>query len=505
MSTPPNLLTDQPPTTVDIGKIAQQELDPTAAAFLAALGIAKSGLIEKFFGVRAASMVDSATTIAAILTGNWDKLMTIVGSLFLAAQGEQNKSFYDLAAAVFTDLTGTKLDAETLKQSTFGSGRIAGMETFGGDLYNELAKEFAPASGDLEAGDDAPAKTFLGFLMNFAIRQGNITAMCEAMPKELGFLSGFRDYGEQMAKSLGLGRMARRALQPLIQTLVADPLLYKLQEQYRPKRIGATPAIKKFFRDPTFEQQMRKELAQEGYTDARIDDLITELRPLLSERQMVEYVFRFGDVSSSVGGIATSGLAQKLAQRGYSDTDVQQLIASTRPILDKAEIVLLFANGVMDQPTALLNLSKLGYDDATAQLVLQAHSFQHHRAHLLGLGELKKAFHNNVVDLLELKAHLTTQGFSADDIQIITLDLLQPPSGKVRQLSLAEIKAGFKAGVLTESQAAEHLKTLGYSDADIAVILASLPAKAAPATAATPATTATATTAGVQGAPRAAE
>src|SRR5271157_4781422 len=51
-----------------------------------------------------------------------------------------------------------------------------------------------------------------------------------------------------MAKNLGLGRMARRALQPLIQILVADPLMYKLQEDYRPKRIGAMPAIKKYFR-----------------------------------------------------------------------------------------------------------------------------------------------------------------------------------------------------------------------------------------------------------------
>src|SRR5579864_7632802 len=122
MSTPGNPLLDQPPTTVDIGKIAQQELDPSAAAFLAALGVVKSGLIEHFFGVRAAAMVDSATTIATILSGNWDKIMASVGGVFLKAQGEQNSSFYNLAAAVVQDLTGVPVDAEKLKQSTFGSG-----------------------------------------------------------------------------------------------------------------------------------------------------------------------------------------------------------------------------------------------------------------------------------------------------------------------------------------------------------------------------------------------
>src|SRR5260221_8153665 len=118
MSMSGNPLLDQPPDNVSVKDIASQEIDPTAAAFLAALGIVKSGVIEKFFGVRAAAMVDSATTITAILTGNWDKMMAMVGGLFLAAQGEKNSGFYDLAAAVVEDLTGTKVDAAALKNST---------------------------------------------------------------------------------------------------------------------------------------------------------------------------------------------------------------------------------------------------------------------------------------------------------------------------------------------------------------------------------------------------
>lgn len=475
-----------PPTTVTITDVTEHDIDPTAAAFLAALGIVKSGVIEKFFGVRAAAMVDSATTITAILTGNWDKMMAMVGGLFLAAQGEKNSGFYDLAAAVVEDLTGSKVDAAALKQSTFGSGRLAGMETLGGDIFDLLQKEFAPASGNLEEGDDAAAKTFLGFLMNFCIRQGNVAAMCEAMPKELGFLSGFRDYGEQMAKNLGLGRLARQALKPLMQILVADPLTYKLQEQYRPKRIGATPAIKKFFRDSSFEDQMRKELAQEGFSDDRIDDLIADLRPLLAERQLIEAIFRFGDQTATVGSNTSLGFRDLLKQRGYQDGDIDTLIKVSRPPLEKAEITLLFEHGTMDQVTAITYLNRLGYDDDTAQLVLRAHAPNHQTTRRLGLGELKKAFHNAVIDLLELKAHLSAQGYSDDDIQIITLDLLQPTHGKVRQLSLAEVKAGFKAGVLTEAQADEHLRTLGYSNDDIAVILKTFSPPAKPTTPATP-------------------
>src|SRR5208337_4385497 len=272
-----------------------------------------------------------------------------------AAQGEKNSSFYDLAAAVVKDLTGTDVDAEALKQSTFGSGRLAG----------------------IEAGDTAPAEKFLGFLMNFAIRQGNVETILSLIPEEYRFLDGIRTYGELMAKNLGLGRMARRALQPLIQIRVADPLMYKLQEDYRPKRIGAMPAIKKYFRDATFEQQMRKELAQEGYTDARIDDLITDYRPLLSERHLVESLFRFGNATVSVGATTTASITDLLAQRGYSAADIDRLIQVSRPFLDKQEIATLFTNGIMDHQTASTYMGMLGYDDTTAELVLRAHSLQH--------------------------------------------------------------------------------------------------------------------------------
>jgi len=189
---------------------------------------------------------------------------------------------------------------------------------------------------------------------------------------------------------------------------------------------------------------MRKELAQEGFTDARIDDLITDLRPELSERQLIEYLFRFGDVTSTIGGGTTLTIRQRLAQRGFSAEDVEKQIQLQRPTLKESEIALLFNGGTIDHETALIYLNKLGYNDDTAQLALRAHSLQHAHVRRLGLSELKKAFHDAVIDLLELKAHLTADGYSDDDIQIITLDLLQPTHGKVRQLSLAEIKADSK-------------------------------------------------------------
>jgi hypothetical protein len=487
MSDTGNPLQSVPPTDVKVTDVVDHEVDPRKRAQLEALGRKDAGDHNAHWAARAAHITDGAGTAISLLTGLVDSVLTQIVKLLTAAQGEKNSSFYDLAAAALHDLTGVEVDAEALKNTTFNSGRLAGMEKFGGDLYDLLESEFKPESGNLEEGSSDAAKTFLGFLMNFAIRQGNIETILSMIPEEYRLADGARAYGELMAKNLGLGRMARRALQPLIQILVADPLMYKLQEQYRPKRLGPSPAIKKFFRDPNFEQQMRKELAQEGYTDARINDLIDELRPLLSPRELIEHAFRSGTAEVGSGVPGSSEIADQLSQRGYGANDIVRLVGISRPVLDKNEIGVLFTNGVIEHEIASGYLSKLGFDSETGELVLRAHSLTHQHARRLGLAELKRAFHDSVIDLLELKAHLSADGYSDDDIQIVTLDLLQPATGKVRQLSLAEVRAGFKTGVLTEKQASEHLKTLGYSDADIAVIVKTLPGPKAPATAGTPA------------------
>ena len=469
---------DEPPVTVTVSDVTEAEVNFREQAKQQALGQSDAGVYNSLWAARAAHISDAPAAVISIITGFVDVILAEVVKLLTAAQGEKNSSFYDLAAAALHDLTGVEIDAAALKNSSFGSGRLAGMEKFGGDLYDILEQEFKPTSGDLEVGDTSPAKKFLGFLMNFAIRQGNIETILSMIPEEYRIVDGAREYGELMAKNLGLGRMARRALQPLIQILVADPLMYQLQQTYRPKRIGAGEAIKDYFRGAIELADLQRELAQEGYSDTRQTRLMDAARPLVGERELIRIMFR--------RGLTQADLTPELSKRGFTDNAISNMIEAERPFLEKNEIAVLYTNGVITHELASTYMGKLGFDNDTAELVLQAHSLQHQHAHRLGLAELKKAFHNNVIDLLELKAHLSGQGYSDDDIQIVTLDLLAPATGKVRQLSLAEIKAGFKAGVLTAQQAHDHLKALGYSDADVAVIIATLPVPKPPATPAAP-------------------
>lgn len=481
-----------PPTTVVVSDVTDHELDNVLVGTATGAGMILSGLIEHFFGVNAAAIVDGTAVVTAIQTGAWDKIMTVAGRFFKTAQGEQNSTFYDLCAAILTDLTGVEIDPVPLKQSAFGSGRVAGMEKFGSDLYDMLAKEFAPQSGDLEAPSDAPAKIFLGFLMNFAIRQGNVSAMCEALPSQFKFLEGFRDYGELMAKNLGLGRLARRALTPLIQTLVAEPLQNKLNADYRPKRMAKEQAIKAYFRGEMQLPQLRKELAEEGYSETRQDLMIYDARPLVSDRDVIRLYFQ--------GRLNETDRDKYLTARGYDANSIFLMVEATRPQLTVADILELHLFGAMQDSDATDALSKLGYDATTAAQIVQASTLRHDPSkrtqplHIRTrtINQLRKEFLDGVINLGEWNTAVTQMGYSQDDISALQLDLLLDQQGRratratraVPSLTWAQLKAAFKSGVVDLEEVKVHLTHRGYSADDIAVLVKEL--SPPPASTATP-------------------
>jgi hypothetical protein len=488
MSSNGNPLLPAPPTTVVVADLVNTEVDPRQKAKLESLGRNDAGEANSFWASLWASVQSGVGVVATEFANDLDIVLAFVGKFFLLGQGEKNSAFYDLAGTILEDLTGVPVDKAALKASTFGSGRLAGMTTFGADLYNTLAAEFAPKTGDLETPDATPAQAFLGFLMNFAIRQGNIELLTTLLPESWRIGEGYRAYGELMAKNLGLGRMARRALQPLIQTLVADPLQYQLNAQYHPKRLAKEQAIKAFFRGVIDLTQLRKELSEEGYSDARQDFMLDDSRPIPSDREIIRLLFR--------GKLNDTDANKELSARGLDANGIYLATESERPQLTSQEILELYIFGQTDRVTATTNLQGLGYDATTAEnLTLLAEmkagvvrpKQPRHLPHRT-FNQLRKEYIDGVIDLNEWNTQLTLLGYNVDDIAAMTQDLLiDAAKGKttgskraIPSLTWAQLKEAYKVGILTLDETTAHLTHRGYSTDDIAILIKELPAPPAP-------------------------
>ena len=87
-----------------------------------------------------------------------------------------------------------------------------------------------------------------------------------------------REMGVEVAQNLGLGRLMRVALRPLVQTLVATPYQRELQAKYR-TNLPAVAELTKAWHASRLEQStVMTYLQEQGLTDVMIGEVLEQSR-----------------------------------------------------------------------------------------------------------------------------------------------------------------------------------------------------------------------------------
>src|SRR6267143_1311060 len=131
-SGPLPVLPGNPPTTVNVGDVAQQEIDPNNFGNLVARGVAESGWIEHLAIALWLGFIKSIEAGLSLFASIVDSFLALLSNAFLAAQCNSTPGFYQLTAALITDLTGVEVDGGVLFDRYQKRGRIAAMQATGG-------------------------------------------------------------------------------------------------------------------------------------------------------------------------------------------------------------------------------------------------------------------------------------------------------------------------------------------------------------------------------------
>ncbi len=465
-----------PPIRVTVTDIADKELDPKQEEKLRAVGRKEAGEPQGLWGALWASATDGTLFVFSSFGRLIDKAFALLAKGFLAAQAEKSPEFYELTAALITDLTGVQMDGAKLFDALQQRGRVAAMREVGGGLFEILAGEFAGVEqqavvegftapkgtgvGGLpdtklspKQGVDA-ARAFLGFAMSFAVREGNTDALADILP-ELPIWKparAFKDFAEDFSKSLGIGRLLRLVMRPLINTMVGIPLTWALNEQYRPTGLKPAEATRAQLRGFLSTDQLRDEMRHQGYNEDKINALIEQnlkdltleqlknlnLAGILPDDDMELYLARLGFRADDR---ALWHKADDLAEvRKYSITRATTLVNDflageiSRTDLEDA----LVAKGIGG--TRLL----LSETEVRTLLSIADHLAQFPRQHLT-LAQAHKAFISGIIDVLEWEEFLTRRGYSLDDRKILTLQLLMDAGKAAEAEKLKAERAAAKA------------------------------------------------------------
>jgi hypothetical protein len=447
------VLPNNPPTTVNVGDVAQQEVDPKNFGQLFAQGQADAGWIEHHGLAIWLGLTKSLQAAISLIASGMDDLLALIGQFFVAAQANNTPGFYNLTADLITDLTGVEVDGAALFDRYQKRGRIAAMQATGGAFVDLLASEFAGVTqtenggvftvgkgdgiGGLPAVQITPesgmnaARAFLGFAMSFAVREGNTDFFASLIPFGIG--EGFKSYAEDLSKSLGLGRLTRLALKPLFQNLVAIPMTWAFNKQYTPTMLGAGELVRAANAKLMAFDDMREQMARHGFSVTNTD-ILSELHAKWPDAKQQFLVETLGQQDQNTTNTFLSIL-------GYTEKGIEQLrIAEANDFTRRLAFELAHTlvhpvlTGAIDAATYSGVLGKLPLSDKEkSDLVALVTELLSHPRKRLTFAQMTTAFVDGIIAVDELATYLHEEGYREDDIAILLqIDLLKLGAAKAK-------------------------------------------------------------------------
>ena len=379
--------------------------------------------------------------------GFWDIAVSAIAEFISGSATRNNPLFWQTIGSLLGDLLGIELDGSKMYNDLQQRGTVAAMRDVGSGLINLLIGEFTGTAGGTQgnvtfsanvnpdtglpeatltpAGGIAAAQALMGFVLSSAVRQANIEGMTEKIP--YGFGEIFEKYSEMVRENLGIGRMLRFALRPIFQDLVATPMKWAMNKQYRAKLFVAPEAARAFLAGIYTLDQFKEELALDGYSDARALALLSQYTQLPQIRELLT-------------------------------------LRAAMAMTDDAFDAMLARHG-FEQNSALMIRQAADFEPARKVSLAVAEHYMLEFAR----GNLTTQALRDFIDGLKTLGFLLTPGevaaLEAVGNKLTTTTKLRP-----RHLPMLTLKQAYIDGTITLDEYENHLRELGFSDSDVQIL-----------------------------------
>jgi hypothetical protein len=331
----------------------------------------------------------------------------------------------ELSAASLSEFLGVEISAEQLATGKGVQNSLDVSTKIGEALYNRLVSEFTSNGQVTPESGELAAKRFSGFAINFATQNAMISTLADAA--SLHLLEDFRELGVEAARNLGLGRLQRLAMGTLLTNVIQKPYDRQLRRRYRPDLMTDTQYIHAYHRNAITEAQLKDVLAQKGYTDADIEQIIIEgevnLTPSELERlarwKLVTYEQAVNTLNRQGVDPTVSGDQLQTVWLSRADTQVSKYVEKLGALLSAGQI------SEADFDAALTDVP---WSDSEKEWAKKAYLLaRDNPTRLITWTELKTAFENGLIDIDYVQRWLDQSGYDDDDQQVkyglLALDL----------------------------------------------------------------------------------
>jgi len=379
-----------------------------------------------------------------LVIGVGAKFATSVLSTIGQVRQSNAADFNEVIAASLSELLGTEVDAASLPGGQGPGANLQRMQAIGAALHDVLASEMLSGGPVTPEQGKANAEKFSGFGINFATASAFIAVLCEAT--SVGFIKDAREIGEMTAQAIGLGRLQRLALEPLIKNAVQTPYDRYYMNQLRPTLMSESQLVTAYRQGFKDQNTVQNELAQKGYSDGDIAILLDQLTQKISAGDLYALI-RFGviDEQTAITRMQNLGMDSKDAQLELLIADQSRADAQVGTIV--SNLVTARVDGYIDQETftGLLGDLPLGDEETTMIKKRAADELERPRT-TISFAQLKTAVTSSIVDFSYVDTWLQNKGYSDQDQLILTYEIIEA-------LATADQKASAKAATAAKLQA----------------------------------------------------
>jgi len=192
--------------------------------------------------------------------------------------------------------------------------------TVGRAVANVVKRGIEGDGGELTPGDEGSMR-LVSMIAHLEIQSWFEGIVAEELSSLHGWLKApeaVAQLGHDLIDALGLSRLSRMALRPLVSTVATTPLEWKVHKLYRPTLLAAGEILTAFKTGDYDAAEAAEELARLGYSDRRQDILLKNATKRLSVDD-VQTLRRSGTLDRDYA-------LQNLRDEGYDDTTAQYLV-----------------------------------------------------------------------------------------------------------------------------------------------------------------------------------
>jgi hypothetical protein len=361
-----------------------------------------------------------AKLIGVILEGGI-KFMNYFAVALVRGEDKAQTAFGELAATAVEDVFGVRVDASSLNNRGGRGGRTNASRAIGAAVIQALTGATPGASaGAMEPGT-AGAEAYISTVVQMGLEgwlEGWLVEACT-----LGQLETFGELDDIMAQALGLGRMSRRVIGPLLDARVVTPMEWHVNKTYRPSLLTAVGAARQIARHPEQREKWLEELRRQGYSDERIEALLNEQRKFFSASDVRTFTYRgHWDETRGLKHLMDQGYDQDTAQdaiRLEGLKRIEQLEdAEARAIIDA------YVSGDIDGGTFRSMLKSAVTPDAERNLLLELAEVRRQVSiPRVTLSQVEAMVKSGVLNVRDYRARAEQAGYPPRDVDALELQL----------------------------------------------------------------------------------